>query len=120
MGVLHISLGKGDSLGDGRDTNTHKALIPDFFQRHGPQLHLRQNLLRIGLGKVQQFFGGLDFKQLRFPHAGGINVHVTDTLFIQQVPVVVHKPGGASRFRHLVAVPEYKINVPIQFFPVLA
>lgn len=47
-------------------------------------------------------------------------MHVADTMLVEVIPVVVNKPCGAGSFCNLVAVPENKIHIAVEFLTVFA
>ena len=47
-------------------------------------------------------------------------MHVADTMLVEVIPIVVNKPCGAGSFCNLVAVPENKIHIAIEFLTVFA
>ena len=47
-------------------------------------------------------------------------MHVADTMLVEVIPIVINKPCGAGSFCNLVAVPENKIHVAIEFLTVVA
>ena len=43
---------------------------------------------------------------------------IGNAFLIQQIPVVIDKPGGPGGFGNLMSIPEYDVDIPVQRLPV--